>query len=199
MFHLTTSSSKNNITLTCGYDDLFYFIKGSVYYLSSILDKDDNEILQLIRCLQTYCILYCTDKIKETSSQPLLALTYNTTPTQTQVTTNVDIKNEDQIPSVLDVTDNELFEFWATFTSCWNIFVKYNLDGLYLLLITFRTFDSEKITISKEITQVIYQSLLIVYPYNKEDLNELVNFFYSATKNKLSIESTTVSQNKYLL
>ena len=116
MFHLTTSSSKNNITLTCGYDDLFYFIKGSVYYLSSILDKDDNEILQLIRCLQTYCILYCTDKIKETSSQPLLALTYNTTPThsQTQVTNNVDIKNEDQIPSVLDVTDNELFEFWAT-------------------------------------------------------------------------------------
>jgi hypothetical protein len=205
MFHLTT---KNNTTITCNFYDIFYFIKGSILYLSfniesniNFTNEDKSEMLQLIKCLQTYCILYCTEQLREIQNKVEEEVKDNN---QLVSSTSISTQNvlnhySTIVPIIVDVPDNELIEFWATFTSCWHIFVKYNLDGLYLLLITFRTFDSEKITISKEITEVVYKSLLSVYPYNKEELTSLIEFFHSAVRTKSGIESDTISQSKYLL
>jgi len=198
MFQLQLSTTKKDIYLECSSFELFYFIKGSISYLFSLNKSNINnnteykdENIQLIKLLETYCILYETNNISITQSQNQLLLTdLNSTKVTTEITLKTDISNLEDTNIILsNISDNSLFEFWATFTSCWHIFVKYKLEGLYLLLITFRTFDSEKITISKEIVSTVYNSLLVVYPYNKDELNKLILFFDCAVKNKCGIES----------
>ena len=100
---------------------------------------------------------------------------------------------------IIDIDDNSLFEFWATFTSCWHIFVKHNLEGLYLLFITFRTFDETNLIISKEICSTINNTLLTLYTFNKEELLDIVTFFNSCTKHRSEIKSVKECNTDLLL
>ncbi len=165
-------------------DELLYIIKASIFYLNSnylsenLINKE--ETIQLIELLKTYCIVYKTPEHFSNKFENI------------EESTNVNnelILYPQPISNVIDIDNNSLFEFWATFTSCWHIFVKHNLEGLYLLFITFRTFDENNLMISKETCYSITNTLLTIYPYNKEELTDIVVFFNNCVKYKSDIKS----------
>ncbi len=174
--------------------ELFSIIKASIYYLyQQYINEDNKEInkeesFQLIELLKTYCILYKSpnyfinqfeNDINETNEydKNLSLVSYET--------------NNNTVSNIINIDDNSLFEFWATFTACWHIFVKHNLEGLYLLFVTFRTFNKTNLIITKETCSIINNTLLLLYPYNKEELIDIVTFFNSCTKYKTDIKSVT--------
>ena len=211
--YLTNNLTNNHNLLYLNYSDgfiheLLSIIKASLYYLhqqylnDSIINTNikskicKDETIQLIELLKTYCILYKSpeyfinyfenkdeEKEDEIKNKSLVLVDRNNT----------------SLLNVIDIDDNSLFEFWATFTSCWHIFVKHNLDGLYLLFITFRTFDENNLMITKEICSIINNTLLTLYPYNKDELLDIVIFFNSCSKYKSDIKSVKECNTSFLL
>jgi len=185
--------------------ELISIIKASIYYLYQEYLNNDNvdinkeESLQLVELLKTYCILY-------KSSEYFINKFENNTQDQNDENKKSSIilydnnNNNNHIKSnIINVDDTTLFEFWATFTSCWHIFVKHNLEGLYLLFITFRTFDENNLIIPKEICSTINNTLLTLYPYNKEELINIVTFFNNCTKYKTDIKSVKDCDSTFFL
>jgi hypothetical protein len=189
--------------------ELFSIIKASIYYLyQQYLNNETNndinkdESLQLIELLKTYCILYKSpdyfiNKFENNTEDDQLDKKSSLVLYQTNNTNNTN--NTNVVSNIVNIDDNSLFEFWATFTSCWHIFVKHNLEGLYLLFITFRTFDENNLIISKDTCSIINKTLLTLYPFNKEELLDIVTFFNSTTKYKSDIKSVKECNTDLLL
>ena len=207
--YLTNNLTNNHNLLYLNYSDgfiheLLSIIKASVDYLyQQYLNEEQNEnkdeTIQLIELLKTYCILYKSSEYfvnhfenKDTKEED------DEIKNKSLVLSDV-LTNNTPISNIIDIDNNSLFEFWATFTSCWHIFVKHNLEGLYLLFITFRTFDENNLIISKEICSIINNTLLIFYPYNKEELLDIVTFFNSCTKYKSTIKTVKECNTSLLL
>ena len=207
--YLTNNLTNNHNLLYLNYSDgfiheLLSIIKASVDYLyQQYLNEEQNEnkdeTIQLIELLKTYCILYKSSEYFVNHFENKDAKEEDDEIKNKSLVLSDVLTNNTPISNIIDIDNNSLFEFWATFTSCWHIFVKHNLEGLYLLFITFRTFDENNLIISKEICSIINNTLLIFYPYNKEELLDIVTFFNSCTKYKSTIKTVKECNTSLLL
>jgi hypothetical protein len=181
-----------------------------------ILEKDliTNELNDLLLILKTYCYLYHFDNSFTTSdiknsdliNEPKLEIKVlsennnNDTSLKEIIieNNNTNLVDNYQLNSSLYLNNNDLVEFWATFTSYWNLFVKYKLDGIYIFILTFRTFDKNEIIITSSQSLIIYNTLIQIYSFNKEHLYELLLFFEYSVKSKLNIMSIEIEQTKLI-
>jgi hypothetical protein len=162
--------------------ELTHIITGAIKYIefylhnidfSSIVSNFDetikNELCDILHTLKTYCIIY---------NLPI-----------TNLLTSSDSTNSDS------TNCDKVIEYWAIFTSQWNLFVKYKLDGLYIFILSIRTFDKNELIITKEQTSIIYNTLLVLYPFNKDNLIHLIDFFELGVKTKSDILNDNFSSN----
>jgi hypothetical protein len=107
-------------------------------------------------------------------------------------------KYSEEESKIIPITEEDCFEFWATFTSCYNLFVLYKIDGLFMFILTCKTFDENMFYLSEENCSLIFKTLINIYKFNEDELLSLCSFFQLANQYKCSIYCDKQEEAKLL-
>ena len=192
------------------------YIEFNIVKIKNVIKMDDknlilNELNDLLLILKTYCYLYHFDISaqldKQLDTQLDNKLEIKVISEDINFSSEVEkndlqeiiVESNNLSNSSLFINNNDLVEFWATFTSYWNLFVKYKLDGVYIFILTLRTFDKNELLITSSQALIIYNTLLQIYSFNKEYLYDLLLFFEYSVKSKLNIYSACQTEPTNLI